>query len=48
MFGSFLQKGFDGFALRHAHARPSAASAVFSASSAVGLRYRMQSLSTMA
>src|ERR1700722_12707912 len=48
VLGRFLQEHLDGFAVRHAHARPSATSSGFCSSSVVGLRYRMQSFSTMA
>ena len=45
---SFLEKEFHGFAVWSAHARPSATSSGFNSSSAVGLRYKMQSFNTMA
>src|SRR5215467_3644472 len=45
---SLLEKQFDGFAVWSAHARPSATSSGFKSSSAVGLRYKMQSFSTIA
>ena len=48
VLGGLLEKHLDGFAVRHAHARPSVTSSGFCSSSAVGLRYRMQSFSTMA
>ncbi len=48
VFGGFLQKEFDAFALHDAHERPSVATSGFCNSSAVGLRYRMQSFNTMA
>ena len=44
----FLEEDFDSFAVGNAHARPSVTSSGFCNSSAVGLRYRMQSFSTMA
>ena len=43
-----LEENFDGFAIRRAHARPSATSSGFINSSAVGLRYKIQSFSTIA
>ena len=48
MLRSFLEKEFHGFAVWSAHARPSATSSGFNSSSAVGLRYKMQSFNTMA
>src|SRR5208337_58880 len=48
VFGSFLEEGLDGFAIGHTHARPSVTSSGFCNSSAVGLRYKMQSFKTMA
>src|SRR5262249_19354793 len=44
----FLEEHFDGFAVKRAHARPSVTSSAFCDSSAVGFRYRMQSLRTIA
>ena len=48
VFRGFLEEDFDGFAVRYAHARPSVTSSAFWTSSAVGLRYRMQSFKTIA
>src|SRR5690242_8600991 len=48
VLGGFLEEDFDGFARGNAHARPSVTSSGFSNSSAVGLRYKMQSFSTIA
>src|SRR5215467_1506892 len=45
---SFLEEQLHGFAVWSAHARPSATSSGFKSSSAVGLRYKMQSFSTIA
>src|SRR6266403_1523416 len=44
----FLEEHLDAFAVHRAHARPSVTSSGFCNSSAVGLRYRMQSFRTMA
>ena len=44
----FLKEQFYGFAVWSAHARPSATSSGFKSSSAVGLRYKMQSFKTIA
>src|SRR6267143_5726340 len=44
----FLEEHLDAFAVHGAHARPSVTSSGFCNSSAVGLRYRMQSFRTIA
>src|SRR5712692_7386977 len=44
----FLEEHLDAFAVNRAHARPSVTSSGFCSSSAVGLRYRMQSFKTIA
>src|SRR5215475_13309828 len=46
--GGLLEEKLDGFAVQRAHARPSVTSSAFCCSCAVGLRYIMQSPSTMA
>src|SRR5215831_13646435 len=48
MLRCFLEEELDGFAIQRAHARPSVTSSGFWDSSAVGLRYKMQSFNTMA